>query len=304
MENPSPLRPRAREGKEEGRPTLSLADSGSYFIWATVTLAVGVTVAGTTLDTLEDQADAQRRADEAEILEDATGLGNVTATFEGGTLTLALWNTGERTVSLDDVTVLLDGEVRTDVVRSLVASAGSDVWEPGEQATFTVSDLTSTPSRVSLTTLQGADSVVVFETPGAPTANVYFERGPGGSNPRYFSHFAMRSDNASFSATFKGKNGADTRVAEVARLVNADASDATVNLSGGRVTNANVEWFRWSVRSASATVGELDYTSTSPWLVVTIPAGTTYAMDLRLDLKDGSGKHNALTDFTLRLEDG
>lgn len=131
---------------------------------------------------------------------------------------------------------------------------------------------------------------------------VELEMGSGASKTRYFDPFALSINKTTVAGTVSGKAGADVVVKDVLRVVNRDGVSRTVTLSATQVTNSRVEAFTWTARDGSATVGVLDHRAASPRTTLTLAAGASRALDLRLDLAEGAGKNNATFTFDMRLE--
>lgn len=125
--------------------------------------------------------------------------------------------------------------------------------------------------------------------------------GAGGEKARYFSALALSANKTQLSGTLLGRAGADLVVMDVVRVTNTAASPQSVTLSATGLSNAQLEVFAWTLRDGGATVGTLAYTDASPALSFTLPAGESRTLDLRIDLADGAGAHNAALDFDLRV---
>jgi hypothetical protein len=136
----------------------------------------------------------------------------------------------------------------------------------------------------------------------AQSVPVHFEMGAGGEKARYFRDFALSANQSSFSGTFKAKAGADTTVKDVVRLVNAGHVERTVTMRADNVSIAHYEVLWWIVRENATTVALFDYRASTPSATLAMPPGRTYTLDLRADLADGAGVHNAGVPLGLRLE--
>lgn len=131
---------------------------------------------------------------------------------------------------------------------------------------------------------------------------VHLEVGAGGQKTRYFSPPLEVSANRTIvTGTLKAPAGADATVKDVLRLVEATGNARTVTLRGQPSSSANVEVFAWTVMDGSTPVATLDLKQADPSATFTLPAGATYRTTMRIDLAEGSGRHNAPGDFTLWL---
>jgi hypothetical protein len=133
-------------------------------------------------------------------------------------------------------------------------------------------------------------------------ADVHFEMGTGGAKTRYFHDFALSANETQFSGTLKAKAGADTSVRDVLAIHNDGLAPRDLTLRASRVGNAQFEVFTWTIRDGSTTVATFDYIAGSPSAAFTLAPGAFYALDLRVDLADGAGMHNAGVAFDLWLE--
>lgn len=116
---------------------------------------------------------------------------------------------------------------------------------------------------------------------------VGFAAGGGASRERYVSDVTITPNATSFAATLKGRLGGDATVQDVVGLVSASGATRSVELRGAQVTNANVLIHTWTVKNGSATVATLDMRTADPSASFTIPAGSTYSLDLRLKVVRG-----------------
>lgn len=126
---------------------------------------------------------------------------------------------------------------------------------------------------------------------GAPLAE--FAAGTGASRNPFVSDFALSANKTSFTGTMVGRAGGAVYVRDVADLVSRDASSRTVTLRATQVTNAKVTELTWTVRNGTTTVATLDVRSATPTASFTLPAGSTYALDLRATLLPGAGHNDA-----------
>lgn len=137
---------------------------------------------------------------------------------------------------------------------------------------------------------------------GVAPSPVAFTAGAGASNTRYFSDFALSANQTSFTGAFKAKPGADSGVRDVVRVTNVDDATRTVTLRANQVSNAQFEAFTWTVKDGGSVVAVFDYRTTTPTSTLTMTSGKVYTLDLRVDLADGAGRHNAATTLGLWLE--
>lgn len=136
-------------------------------------------------------------------------------------------------------------------------------------------------------------------TVNVSTPAAEFELGTGASKARFVGSPTLSANKTGFSATLRAPAAADATVKDVLRLKSLSSSATTVTLRGAQVTNPRVEAFQWIVRDGATRVAALDYRAASPSATFTLPAGATLAMDIRIDLAEGSGKNNAAPSFTL-----
>lgn len=153
-----------------------------------------------------------------------------------------------------------------------------------------------------------AAAVVTYGAPSALTITatappVVLEVGNGGAKERHFAPALTTSPNGTtVEGAFRARAGADVTVKDVLRVVEAAGAPQSVTLAGERVSSDKVELFTWTVRDRGTTVATLDMRSASPSASFVLPSGSTYTLDLRMDLEDGSGKDTVPASFTLRVE--
>lgn len=138
-------------------------------------------------------------------------------------------------------------------------------------------------------------------TTGVTAAPVELEAGAGLANTRYFDAGALTANKTTLGGTLKARAGADLVVKDVVRVANRAGSAQSVTLAADPVSNARVEVLGLTVRNGGSVVGTLDYRAASPSVSFTLPASTTYVLDLRVDLADGAGANNAQLPLALRL---
>lgn len=121
------------------------------------------TVTANTGETLAEARDARathQRAVASSAVEIASASWNQTTT----NLTITVTNTGERTVDVDKLDVLVDGRYRPlTAFNRTVEGTATDIWRPDERLVLeTGSDLTTAPDRVKVVTANGlADTAEV-----------------------------------------------------------------------------------------------------------------------------------------------
>lgn len=135
---------------------------------------------------------------------------------------------------------------------------------------------------------------------GTVAPPVKFEAGSGASNPRHLQSFSISTNATAFSGVVKGKSGADFTVKDVVRIVNLRGTGQAVSFAADQVTDPYVEAFWWRVKDGGTTIATLDYRAPSPSTTFSLPAGATYKMDLRVDLKDGAKGASVSVPFVLR----
>lgn len=288
---------------------MGLSDTIVVVIAFSLTLAAAGHLGEATFDSLEtlrDAAETRREMDQARI---ETRLGNANATYDGGnaTLVVTIVNLGERAINLSEATVVVDGEPQMQATaRVLGASSGSDVWFPGESVDFAVGGLDSVPQRIVVVTGGGATEFLVGDLVGVVgtggTTGVRFVEGAGGANPQYFHDYDVSDDGAAFRGVFKPKSGANTTVKDVVRITNTGASSRTIVLSGDPLVSSQVQWANWTIRTASAGVGSLNYRDATPQATFSLAAGSTVLLDLTLHLREGSDAFNSRFHLNLQME--
>jgi len=125
-------------------------------IFASMFIAFGMwyTAADNSFSRVTDAQDAQS---EGSLETSNTEIAIVSASYNSGTLTVDVNNTGTTQLSLNETDLLVDGQYETDwqAANATVASdGGTDLWLPGEQLTITL-DKASQPNRVKLVTESG-----------------------------------------------------------------------------------------------------------------------------------------------------
>lgn len=154
---------------------------------------------------------------------------------------------------------------------------------------------TAVEAAISWTTVSTIDASVT-------SAPVKLALGNGASRPHYFSPPLTLSANETVaSGTFKAPAGADARVKDVLRLVETTAASQSVTLAATQIGNARVETFTWTVKDGNTVVATLDAKDGTPSASFTLPASTTYKLDLRVDMADGAGLDNSPSSFDLRI---
>lgn len=162
---------------------------------------------------------------------------------------------------------------------------------------------------LSLALATGAQGAIVVESvshvsTSAMAPPVKLELGASGSSARYFSSFALSANATVASGTMLGRAGADLYAKDVLRVVNTHAADQSVTLSSAQLSNAQLDVFVAYVYDGAALVASMDLEAASPSMSFTLPASSTYRLDLRLDLADGAGNDSAPASFQLGLRVG
>lgn len=129
-------------------------------------------------------------------------------------------------------------------------------------------------------------SQTTLET-GVLDAPLAFGAGSGASNDRYFTSFSVSPNATSYSASIKSRVGGDATVKTVVTVTNPGAAARTVTLRGDQVSNANVLIHTWTVKNGTTTVATLDMKDGTPTASFTLPAGTTYDIDMRMKVAKG-----------------
>ena len=160
-----------------------------------------------------------------------------------------------------------------------------------------------------LTLVASAKAAIVLTTTGslhttAVEPAVRFELGPAGSSARYFSPFSLSANATIASGIVLGRAGADLYAKDALRIANARAAPQSVTLSAAQLSNAQLDVFRWHLYDGATLLATLDMEAADPSIAFTLPASTTYRLDLRLDLADGAGNNTAPTAFELRVRVG
>jgi flagellar protein FlaF len=93
-----------------------------------------------------------------------TGIEITNATYdsETGTLEINVTNDGSTTLSVNDTSVLVDGEIpaRSDVTTDIEGDGAVELWLPGETLTITVENVDSEPNRVKVVTENAVSETV------------------------------------------------------------------------------------------------------------------------------------------------
>lgn len=131
-----------------------------------------------------------------------------------------------------------------------------------------------------------------------------FAEGEGAASNRYVKDITFSENRTSFTGTIRGKAGADAVNEDVLRLNHQGNASLAVTLRAAQITNPHVEAFVWTLRDGDAIVATLDHRAQSPSASFVVAPGASLAMDVRVDLADGSGKHNARVAFDLHAEAG
>lgn len=152
-----------------------------------------------------------------------------------------------------------------------------------------------------------AAAAITFVSLGTLTVSTlapatHFVKGEGGENGKHIGHLTVSANGTRFSAGVKPRAGAEVVVKDVVRLVSDRGAPIHLTLRGSPVLNPQVTAFQWTVRDGTTPVAVLDYKTASPTATVTLPAGATYLLDLRVELAEGAGKDNAAVSFTMDLE--
>lgn len=133
---------------------------------------------------------------------------------------------------------------------------------------------------------------------------VKLELGAAGTTARYFSPFSLSANATTASGTVLGRAGADLYAKDALRVVNTRAADQSVTLNAAQLSNAQLDVFAWYLYNGATLVATLDMEAASPSISFTLPASTTYRLDMRLDLGDGAGNNTAPTAFEVGLRVG
>lgn len=144
-------------------------------------------------------------------------------------------------------------------------------------------------------------SVGALQTQAAESG-VQLEAGAGANNGRYVKDFQISANKTGFTGEIKAKAGADMTLKDLVRARNLDDAPRRVTLRASQATSAHVEAFTFTVRDGGTTVATLDYKAASPSATFTLPAGTAYRFDLRIDLADGAGNDNAIVGVAFSME--
>lgn len=137
---------------------------------------------------------------------------------------------------------------------------------------------------------------------GVQPPPVGFEAGPGAERARHVSGFALSPDGTSLTVTMKPKPGASMNVKDLAFVLNRDDAPRTVSFRAAQVPNASVEAFTWTVRDGNAVVAVFNQKAASPTATFTLPAGARFSVDVRVDLAEGAGRHDAAVTTGLGME--
>lgn len=132
----------------------------------TVVVFVGVLIAFSAFYTsangaYEDVMDATAARHERVLDRANTDVSIANASYDAtnDTLTVLVDNTGSRSLSVADTTLLVDGQYVTPDATTVDGDAGTDVWPPGEQLTITVNRSTAL-DRIKVVTDAGVADVL------------------------------------------------------------------------------------------------------------------------------------------------
>lgn len=79
--------------------------------------------------------------------------------FVDGELTVAVLNEGARTLSVEETSLLIDGEYRSDATTSVDGDADRTIWTSGESLELSVAVTGDAPERVKVVTDNGVAAV-------------------------------------------------------------------------------------------------------------------------------------------------
>lgn len=100
----------------------------------------------------ERVSDARETREDRLLRQTNTAISIANATWDGSsTVSVAVNNTGSTALSVERVSLLVDGEVRPNATTSVDGDATTDLWLPGEQLTLEA-NASSRPGRVKVVT--------------------------------------------------------------------------------------------------------------------------------------------------------
>jgi hypothetical protein len=144
-----------------------------------------------------------------------------------------------------------------------------------------------------------ATSTITTRAQDPPVA---FELGDQAGDARWFATLDLSTNATSFTAEVDARAGATMVVTDAVRLAETGGAERSVTFTGSSVSNARIEAFDWDVRNDTASQATVDHLAASPSASFTLPADTTYELDLRVDLADGAGSNNATATADLDVE--
>lgn len=245
---------------------------------------------------------AREDARSMEELRDGTVIDTSFALYDPAvdTLVIVAANSGTSALDLDEQVFLFDGVAFYPSEATSEPTSG--IWFPGENATFTFTNVAAMPARILLVgPTRSAASLATSAEGVIDTYPVGFELGAGAANSRYFRNMELSTDRSQFTATAKLKNGAEIYVKDVLRVRNPHTASHSVQFTATQATNSYIEQMSWIVKNGGTEIGRLDYKQSNPSLSFTLASGASYTMDFWADLKDGSGDHNANGNFGLTM---
>ncbi len=139
--------------------------SETIFLSTSILLALGlVTILGAII---QDQGnDARERSDDtATALRSDVRIINDPKLVATTPLVIHARNTGDATLVVDDLLLLLDGEVSTDVTYDVLGTTDDSVWAPDQVLSATVNDLSvaTGPHQVRLIAGSGVEATLRFD---------------------------------------------------------------------------------------------------------------------------------------------
>lgn len=99
----------------------------------------------------ERVSDAQTDREERLLDQQNTAIEIANASYDAGTLTVSVNNTGSTELDVAETSLLVDGEYEPTATTSVDGDGSTSVWLPGEQLRFEV-DRDSQPGRVKVVT--------------------------------------------------------------------------------------------------------------------------------------------------------
>lgn len=123
---------------------------------------IGFVVAFTTLypvaaNGLERVTDAREDVNDRALDRQNTAIELANTSYDNGTLTVEVNNTGTTELSVSETDLLVDNTHWTGD-RSVEGDSDTDVWLPGETLTITVENLSMSPERVKVVTENGVEA--------------------------------------------------------------------------------------------------------------------------------------------------